>query len=152
MIRDCRTPDSDARAAGEGWRIEGEAPVIRAQRDDASRSLLAYGYASVALRQTVRCQIGVIDRVQSRRLSRKAVDERIVRGFGSRGCRRAGRSGYLCMVRFESPIDRHDCVVYGNLDNCVVKEAHCAAMSGTSVYDRLYSDRIPIRYGIGSYD
>jgi len=58
----------------------------------------------------------------------------------------------LYVVRFESAVDRHDCVVHGNLDRRVVEEADGAAMGGTGVYDRLYSDRIPISYGVGSYD
>jgi hypothetical protein len=85
-------------------------------------------------------------------LGREAVDEHIVRGLGGCGCWRARRSGDVHVVRFESAVDRLDSVIHGNLDSRVVEEAHCAAMGGTGVYDRLYRDRIPIRYGVGSYD
>ena len=65
---------------------------------------------------------------------------------------RAGGSRDVHVVRPEPPSNRLDGVVHGNLDSRVVEEADRAAMGGTGVYDRLHSDRIPISYGVGSYD
>jgi hypothetical protein len=85
-------------------------------------------------------------------LEGEAVDEHIVRGLGDCGDNRTGRSRDLNVIRLESATIGFNGVVDGDLDYSGVQEADGAAMRGTGGYDRLHSDRIPISYGVGSYD
>src|SRR5438552_18523209 len=97
-------------------------------------------------------EIAMINHVEGSCLGREAVDEHVMRGLGDCGRRRARRSRYKYVIRFKSASDRFDCVVHCDLDSRIVQEADRTAMSGPSVYDRLYGDCIPIGYCVGSYD
>jgi hypothetical protein len=75
----------------------------------------------------------------------------MMRGRGDGSVRRAGGSGDAHVVRPEAASDGFDGVVNGGLHHRAVKEAGRAGM-GRHAGDCLYGYRIPIRYGVGSYD
>src|SRR6185369_7334555 len=149
-------------ATRERWRWgRWKAAVVGPQGNDASRSRGTNGDTKIAFRETVCGQIVVKGRVESPGERGKSIDEHVVSGLGDSGGCRAGGTWDVYGERSEPARDRLNGVINGGLDHRAVKGPGRAGMDGRAaarrggtrrVGDYLYGDRIPIRYGVGSYD
>jgi len=144
-----RAPLAGSSATREGRWIGWEAPVICPESNDTPlparqrrrrrRSPADWG-----------CQISVVGRVQGRPVwAGKRLTKHIVRGLGGCGCWASPTlRGCALWYGLNRPSIASTASYTAIWTSRVVEEAHCAAMGGTGVYDRLYRDRIPIRYGV----
>src|SRR5215469_17505196 len=121
---------------------------MRTQSDDGGCCRRAHGDARIGFRDTMGTEIIVIFHVEGCTERGKTVDEHIVRSFRDSCGRRTRRSGNANGVWPEAAGDRFNGIVHGGLHDRAVEETGSAGVRWNA-YDGLYSDRIPVGYGVG---